>query len=134
MNITDTFYLPGSRMANLILDWQGKCNLEEDSILKTGGNPIKITVTRSVKRKLETSYQTLIMRSIQIKIAKEIYQVVQNFTKINLYQVFSEHGNFEITKTRSNGTWKILAPNAGSIALPINKLGKVIEQKFGVVI
>ncbi|KEQ31426.1 hypothetical protein [Pedobacter antarcticus] len=103
-------------------------------MLKTGSNPLKTTVKRPGKRKLETSYQTLIMKSIQIKIAKEIYQVVQNFAKINLYQVFSEKGNFEITRTRSNGTWKILAPGNSSITLPINTLGKIIEQKFDVVI
>lgn len=101
---------------------------------KNSGNPLEKTVARPIKRELKTPYQTLIMKSIQIKIAKEIYQVVQNFARINLYQVFSEKGNFEITKTRSNGTWKILAQNTTSITLPVNRLGKAIEQKFGVVI
>lgn len=70
------------------------------------------------------------MKVFQIRIAEETYQVVQKFVKINLYQVFSPYGIFEITKNLNNGEWKVLTQDGPATALPLMLIGQYIERSL----
>lgn len=72
------------------------------------------------------------MKSIQIKIEKVAYEIVQSVPTINLYQIFHSKGSFEMTR-KNSGEWKILMQNQRSENMPLATIGEAIEEKLGLV-
>ena len=73
------------------------------------------------------------MRSININIGQELYKVVHPVATINIYKVANSKGFFEITRNKYNGEWRILVQSNTTVKLPIQPIGKEIEEHLGII-
>jgi len=72
------------------------------------------------------------MKIIEINIDQKSYKIVQIRPTINLYKILHLDGSFEVTRNNYSGTWKILMQNNKSAKLPLQKIGRAIEERLGV--
>ena len=73
------------------------------------------------------------MKSINVNVNQEIYQVEQPVSTINIYKIIHSKGSFEVTRNRYSGKWKVLMQTNQAVKLPMTPLGKAIEENLGVV-
>lgn len=73
------------------------------------------------------------MRSININVDKEVWSVEQPVSTINIYKIRHPKGNFEITRNRYSGKWKVLLQTNEAVDLPLTPIGKAIEENLGIV-
>jgi len=73
------------------------------------------------------------MRSLKINIEDDVYSILQPISTINLYKIVYPKGSFEITRSRYTGEWKVLIQTNKSVTLPVEPIGKAIEEKLGIV-
>lgn len=72
------------------------------------------------------------MKSININVNQEVYKIEQPVSTINIYKIIHLDGSFEITRNRYSGKWKVLLQSNGAAKLPLNPIGKAIEETLGV--
>ena len=73
------------------------------------------------------------MKTLEINIDKEVYSVEHAVTTINLYKIKHPKGYIEVTRNRYNGKWKILSQSDSSIDLPLEPIGKAIEEHLDII-